>query len=281
MSTVQGLTVNYSGSTIWLLLNGVLMKRWLRTLCEFQRTNLRGISIDLLIFVPDIFWLNDCVFKRNGTFGRLAYHAFLNLLRISKAWLPSPMRRFLESEQCKQTFLLGLPWLGTACLISSWLIGKSDKAIYSIQCQQFQKRNHVFFSYSIKNTHSPFQFEYQDQSIIVFFHITRLCLLVDGGWKSFERLSGLSFLDLFGCHTRVRKGRTIHSFSTTLPHTGSAVVTPKHVHKGWLFAGVSTERTVVEPSISVSRIQWIETGFWAKSKCLSRFVSTRHHFGLN
>lgn len=198
-------------------------------------------------------------------FSRLDFQALCAILGV----------RAMEAE-----FSLGCPGWGLPAWYHLDWLGNQTKQ-YTVYTPTVPKKKPCLFSYSIKNTHSPFQFEYQHQSIIVFFHITTLCLLVDGGWKSFERLSGLSFLDLFGCHTGVRKGRAIHSFSTTLPHTGSAVVTPKHVHKGWLFAGISTKETVVEPSISVSRVHWIETGFCAKSKCLSRFVSTRHHFGVN
>lgn len=96
MSTVQGLTGNLSGSTNcfsrvcwWKNDYGYFASSKEQTYEAFLWTYW---SLHLIIF-----WLNDCVFKRNGTFGPLAYHAYLNFLRISKAWLPSPMRRLFFS----------------------------------------------------------------------------------------------------------------------------------------------------------------------------------------
>ena len=87
-------------------------------LWEFQRNK---PTRDLLIFVPDYFLVKClCLQTKWYKFGRLAYHAYLNLLRMSKAWLPSPMRRFLESEQCKQNFLYR--YLVGDCLLDIILI---------------------------------------------------------------------------------------------------------------------------------------------------------------
>lgn len=142
MSTVQGLTVNYSGSTNcsqWRFDEKMTTDLW-----EFQRTNLRGISMDLLIFVLIIFWLNACVFKQNGTKMAFGISCLSQLLAHFQGLTSKPYARFLESEQWKQNFL----WAALVgdCLLDiiliDWEIRQSN---IQYTRQQFQKRNHVFF----------------------------------------------------------------------------------------------------------------------------------------
>jgi len=141
------------------------MKKWLRILCQFQRTNLRGISMDLLIFAPDYFLVKWLCLQTKWYIWPFGISCLSQLLAHFQGLTSKPYAAIIfQSEQCKQNFLLGLPWLGTACLISSWLIGKSNKAIYTptvpkkkpcLYIHHIQSKTHIHhFSLNINTSRS-------------------------------------------------------------------------------------------------------------------------------